>query len=164
MKVEIDLSGRIEKTEEGSALAFASKKNIESYSVFISGWHKRRLLHELRKKDYLPETLHLKIFCGLLFFLLEPYWPKISTVVLDQEYTGKEGGIFILLEEIFKAHGLIIKKENFCVRRIGKISPAHKKALVTFRDLRKAGKIISSKAVLEVLSRKKIGSLRTSPV
>ena len=148
MQVEIDLSGRVDQTTLHSAMAFS---NGESYSVFLPASTKRRLLYILRKRGYPGSKIYYWVYCAMLFYLLKPYLRKIDTIILDQEYTGKENEIKSILKSIASKKNVLLDTDIIYTGQVGKKSRAHVRAIATLRDNRKAGKILSRDAILELL-------------
>jgi hypothetical protein len=148
VQVEVDLSGRVGQTTLGSAMAFS---NGESYSIFLPAYTKRRLLYVLRRRGYSSSKVYYWIYCAMLFYLLKPYLKKIDTVILDQEYTGKENEIKSILGSIASKKNAPLNTEMIHTGQVGKRSRAHTKAIVVLRGDRRAGKILSQDAVLELL-------------
>lgn len=148
MRVEVDLSGRIDQTTLHSAMAFSDG---ESYSVFLPAYTKRRLLYILRKRGYPGAKIYYWIYCAMLFYLLKPYFRKIDTIILDQEYIGKESEIKSILKSITSKKKAPINTNIIHTGPVGKKSRAHAKAIAVLKRDRKAGKILSRDAILELL-------------
>lgn len=96
MTVEVDQSGKIERTSKPTVLAYANGLN---YCVFFSSANKRKALLILRKQGYSSKIIYLGLFCSLLFILFERGRLKNADVLVDTEYCGKEANIINLLEK-----------------------------------------------------------------
>jgi hypothetical protein len=114
-RVEVDQSGRVEFTSTHTVLALS---NSLQGAIRISGQIKREILQHLRNRARMrrtPKTYYLQIFAAGLFLLLRDVLDQLDSIVIDQEYPGKEA------------------KEKITFRSIGKSSHAHHLALETYR-------------------------------
>lgn len=92
MKIYIDQSGKIEQTNKATVLAFS---NTIQYAILIPAKVKRQLQGIYRRAGR-PRIYIYKTFAAGVFFLIEKYLPKITELVIDIEYPGKE----ILIREM----------------------------------------------------------------
>lgn len=130
MKVEVDLSGRIENTKTKTVIAYS---NGERRVLIISAVEKRKLIRLFRELKISPKFFYLEIFCALVFLLFKKYFFEISAIVFDQEYIGLENEVKLRLIKMAKKHGVKFDKEKISFKRVGKKSPAHILAIDIFR-------------------------------
>ncbi len=122
--VEVDQSIKIEQAGN-TVLAFA---NGISHAVVIPSHVKRGALDVLWKKGKSRKLAPIILFFACLYSLLEDYLPNLQKVIIDEEYTGQDANIrFFLLAHIRndKKH---FEPRNILFDRVGKSSPADKKA------------------------------------
>ena len=129
MRVEVDQSGKLGDTRVPTVLAFS---NGESYSIVIPATVKRECFALLKRHYRLLRQPYLKLFAAGLFLLLKRHLPRVAVVVIDQEYIGQEGNIKGMLLNYIRKEYPDFPKENIVFRRIGKRSPAHRKAYATY--------------------------------
>lgn len=135
MHIEIDQSGhKIADTKGPTVLAFSNK---ESNVVIIPARIKRQCLQLLRNRYRQPRIFYLRLFCAGLATLLRSHTPQITLITIDQEYKGHDGTIISFLTEYVRRFDPSFQAAKVQIRQIGKQSPAHKKALATYRALRK---------------------------
>jgi len=128
MHIQIDQSGKIERTEVDTVLAFS---NEIDYAILIPARVKRRCIAILRACG--AKSPYLEIFCAGVFLLIEGHLKKLETITIDEEYTGLEKDIRgMLLSHIRKVRP-DFPKENINVARIGRKSRAHERARATYR-------------------------------
>lgn len=133
MRVEIDQSGKWEQLNTHTVIACA---NGTSKAIAIKASIKRRIILKLRKSLVPKKDLIAVAFTVLVFLLLCELKYLPSTIVIDEEYTGKDNVIREALEKLLnkKTGGKWKGKINF--RRIGKSSPAHKLCWMIHRSKR----------------------------
>jgi hypothetical protein len=143
MHVQVDQSGKIEDTRVQTVLAFS---NQISYAILIPAPVKRKCVQILRRQY--PKAFYLRLFSASLFLLLKDYLDRLNLITIDIEYMGKEETIKgILLDLIRKTHPGY-PKDTIIFQRVGKRSPAHKKAIETYRGKRQADKKILAQDIL----------------
>lgn len=129
MKVEIDQSGKLEQLNTDTVVAYANGK---SNAVLLKVPAKRTVFHHL-KRSLIPEPDIEAIWFAIVIYLLIQDVPNTATLVIDEEYTGKdqviERALIKLLNRRF--HGRWLGTIRF--QRIGKSSPAHTLAYTTYR-------------------------------
>lgn len=143
--VEVDLSGRIEATNMDTVLAFA---NGMKSSISIPSTVKRECVLALRRLGLSGTTFYLQLFAVGLFLLLKDHIEKISLVILDYEYQGKEAEIKRYLSNLLQRSGHKITPDQTQFLHIGKQSPAHNLALKTLQGEEKPNRVITSKEIL----------------
>ena len=141
MRIEVDMSGKIEQTDVDTVVAF---RNDEQYSVLIKKKVKVDILTDYRNKY---KDIHYRLFAVLIFYCIRNYLHKIQLILIDIEYERREEDIKRnLLRIIWKKHSHFDKKIiNFS--RIGKKSHAHKLAYQTFIGKLSPNKIITKNEV-----------------
>jgi hypothetical protein len=77
MWVEIDQSGKVERTQVPSALAFASQD--KQFTLFVSANAKREVLADLRQRRVGRKTKqHILVFATLVYLLVKDYLDQIE--------------------------------------------------------------------------------------
>lgn len=138
MRIEVDMSGKIEQTDMDTVVAF---RNSEQYSVLLKKNIKAEILTEYRNKY---RDIHYRIFAILVFYCIKNYLPKIQSIVIDIEYEGRGEDIKrSLLRCIWKSYPNFDKK-LIKFSSIGKRSKAHKVAYQTF-----IGKLAPNKIIMK---------------
>jgi hypothetical protein len=146
--IQVDQSGKIERTQRNTVLALA---NEMEYAVLFLAVEKRESVTRLRQKGESGKTLYLKLFAAALFLLLEDHVDQLDEVVIDQEYPGKESQIReLLLNHIWKVSPSF-SRERIVFGQIGKKSPAHRKALAVYRGQAQADRKIRARDILRLL-------------
>ena len=146
--VEVDQSGKIERTQVNTALAFSD--GIEA-SILILGVEKRECVKKLRQRGESGKTFYLKLFAAALFLLLTDYLDQLEVITIDVEYPGKEAEIrAMLLDYIWKTDPAF-SKERIVFRRVGKKSRSHRKALAVYRGEEEAGKKVRARELLRLV-------------
>lgn len=125
MRVEVDQSIKIEQTSRDTVLAAA---NDIKRCVLLKASTKRKLIQLLREENILPEIFYPKIFCAALFILLKPLLNKTQEFIIDEEYTGKERQMKVLLNEYARKSKVLPIARRVTFHRVGKKSPAHELA------------------------------------
>jgi len=87
LHIEVDQSGKIEKMNVDTVLAFSDGK---SAAVLIPAAVKRVCLQALRWEGRPKMSITLRIFAVGLFFLLQDVLEEVTLVTIDQEYPGRE--------------------------------------------------------------------------
>ena len=129
MRIEIDQSGKIEKTNKITVVAYSNNK---SGSILISGKDKQKIQSFYRKKGQ-PKIFRYKLFALLIFVLIKNFIKSSDSIIIDREYLGYEKLIKNFLLEIAQKKGLKLNKENIKFHLIGKKSRAHAKAFSAFK-------------------------------
>jgi hypothetical protein len=148
--VEVDQSGKIGDTKVPTVLAFS---NQESHSILIPATVKRACVRFLRAYYRHLQQLYMKLFAAALFLLLQKHLERISVIVIDTEYPGQEGIIKGMLLNYIRRVVPGFPKEQVIFRKIGKRSPAHKKAYTTYRGEIKENRTINSEELLRLFGK-----------
>jgi hypothetical protein len=146
VQVEVDQSGKIELTKVDTVLAFA---NDISSSVLVRATVKRQCLWELRSKHISNKIITLLLFSVGLFLLLRDPLQKGATVVIDTEYTGREGDIKGMILRMAKRDNLELHPDQIQFGQIGKKSSAHNVAIEVFRGKKAPDKVLTVKDILQ---------------
>jgi hypothetical protein len=152
MKVEVDQSGKIGDTKIPTVLAFS---NGEQYTILISAKVKRFCIRYLRTRGYSGPSFYLRLFTIGLFFLLKSQISKLSQVVIDVEYFGKDQLIKEQLINLLNRHNREEKVNPDAIQfgYIGKKSQAHLIALQTFRRQLKLSRTLSERELIGAFGR-----------
>jgi hypothetical protein len=95
--------------------------------------------------------MYFKLFAATLFLLLKDYLDQIEVVTVDTEYSGKEAEIrAMLLNHIWKTNSTF-SKEQIVFRRVGKKSPAHRKALAVYRSEEEPDRKVRARELLRLV-------------
>ena len=147
MNIEIDQSGKIEKTNKNTIIGFS---NSISKSIIIHAKDKQELQKLFREAGRYRIFIY-KVFAILIFILIKDYLDDIKEIVIDEEYSGKSTLIkSYLFQEIVKIKPNFLA-ENVAFKRIGKKSKAHYVAYGTAIKKRVADKIVNSKDILKFI-------------
>ena len=103
--VEVDQSGRIDRTNKPTVLAMANGKE---YSIRITASDKQEVLKTLRQRRPRWSTAHINIFAFsvLLFLLLKDHIEKLDLAIIDPEFTDHEPVIKNRVLTLCRKHGL----------------------------------------------------------
>lgn len=146
MRLEVDLSGVLGKTSTPTVVAFS---NTESSSILISGKDKREILSALRLVKGITIRTYLRLFATLIFLSVKYSVKESDTIVIDEEFSGKEGEIRAFLLALLRRGIPKFPKENIQFSRIGKGSPAHKLASSVFQGKQKPTKTVTVSEILK---------------
>jgi len=148
LHINVDQSGKIEKTNVDTVLAFSDGK---SAAVLIPAEVKRVCLQALRRGGRRKTTIVLRIFAAGLFLLLQDVLEEITLVTIDQEYPGREGDIKGMLLRLIRASGKEFEKERIVFHRVGKKSAAHFKAYRAYKGFQEADRILTAEDILALI-------------
>ncbi len=146
--VEVDQSGKVENLTDHTALAFSD--GIQ-YAILIPARVKRAGVQVLRRRgvDKKLGTLHL--FAAGLYLLLTLHLEQINLVVIDTEYAGQEETIRARLLRSVRRTYSHFHEDKVVFRRIGKKSPAHKRAWSVHRGKARADRVIQEAELVNAL-------------
>lgn len=145
MKIYIDQSGRVEYTGHSTVVAYANDK---SRAIFISSVEKRKIQNIFRQAGK-PNMFAYKTFATLIYLVIKADLHKISAIIIDKEYAGREDLVKKLLIELIRRGGDDFDPKNIHFDLIGKKNQAHKKAISVFRGREKPDIIVTKKELLE---------------
>ncbi|MEK7535031.1 MAG: hypothetical protein AAB563_01340 [Patescibacteria group bacterium] len=128
MVIEVDQSGKLEKTSIPTVIAFS---NGVSKSAIISSTEKQKLENHFRllgkRRVYVYQS-----FATILFLLLKDE-KKVEEVVIDTEYPGQAPLIKNILLNLAEKKLRIDKRDN-TFKQIGKKSNAHNTAYLAYKS------------------------------
>lgn len=145
MHIEVDQSGKIEHLNSDTYIACS---NEDKYCIMIPKQIKQSVHYNYKTK---VKQLKLKLFCIGIYHCILNFINKNPTIILDNEYEGKENIIKYLLLELIKKQKIILDKKSVQVSRIGKDSNAHILAINTKRGELKPNKKLSEKDIINIL-------------
>ncbi|MFQ6057452.1 MAG: hypothetical protein ACE5MB_01050 [Anaerolineae bacterium] len=149
--VEVDQSGKIERTHTDTFLAFSDSLH---YVICIPARVKRAGRATLRSKWRRrkgKKSIYIRLFAVGLFLLLKDHLADLGQVVIDIEYTGRESDIKGMLLELIRCIEPDYPAERITFRRIGKKSSAHNLAWETHRGKRKPDHTVTEEEILNLL-------------
>lgn len=141
MRIEVDMSGKIEQTDMDTVVAF---RNGEQYSVLLRKNIKAEILTKYRNKY---KDVHYRLFAILIYYCIKNYLNRIQQIVIDIEYEGREEDIKRNLLRIIWKSCPNFDKKLIKFSRIGKGSNAHRVSYQTFIGKLAPNKIITKKEV-----------------
>ena len=149
--VEVDQSGKIERTQEDTVLAFA---NGHKYAIRIPGVVKRRALHFLRDRRRPVDSkkaIYNRMFAAALFLLLKDHLDRLEYIIVDVEYWGGEADILRILLPMIWRLDPYYSSTRISFRQIGKGSPAHDRAWAVHAGMERADRVITDEDFMAVL-------------
>jgi len=149
--VEVDQSGKIERTNTDTFLAFSDSLH---YVICIPAWVKRAGQASLRSKWRRrkgKKSIYIRLFAAGLFLLLKDHLADLGQIVIDTEYIGRESDIKGMLLELIRCIEPDYPAERITFRRIGKRSPAHNLAWETYRGKRRPDHMVTEVEFLNLL-------------
>jgi len=148
MKIEIDQSGKIEKTNKHTYLAFSNRQH---FVLKISSSEKRKLQRYFRAIGKSRLFIYIT-FASLVVLLLKNLKPRRGLIVIDIEYPGRSNQI----KNFIKIFNPDFSIEDISFHQIGKRSRAHFLAHGTAIRKLNPDLVVDAKQVLKVI--KKSGS------
>jgi len=149
--VEVDQSGKVERTQTDTVLAFS---NSRRYAIRIPATVKRAALHVLRQRHKLSasnKTFYLRLFTAGLYLLLRDHLNVLDCITVDIEYPGREADIRGMLLPLMRRTDPQYPSDRIVFHRVGKKSPAHSLAWEVHRGKRRADRVITEKEFLDLL-------------
>lgn len=145
MKIEVDMSGKIEQTDMDTVVAF---RNDEQYSILLKKKIKVEILTEYRNKY---KDIHYRLFAILIFYCVKSYLHKIQLIIIDIEYERRDIDIKKHLLSFIRKKYLDFDKNLIMFSRIGKNSRAHRLAYQTFIGKLAPNKIVTKEEVEKLI-------------
>jgi len=146
MIIQIDQSGKLEKTNVPTVIGYSNGK---SKALMISAADKLELKQHFRDAGK-RKTYVYKCFAAIIFLLIGNE-KGLDLVIVDTEYPGQEPLIKNHLLNFLKSDGNeVVDKHSIIFKRIGKASNAHKVVNDVFKGLTKA-KAVSAHQILDLL-------------
>jgi hypothetical protein len=146
--IEIDQSGKIERTQENTVLAFSDGTQA---SILILAVEKRQCVKRLRQRGETGKTLYRKLFVAALFLLIKDYLGQIEIIAIDAEYPGQEAEISSGLLNHIRRIDPSFSEQRIVFGRIGKKSSAHRKALAVYRGEDQPSKRVKARELLRLV-------------
>ncbi len=138
MKIEIDQSNKIERTDKDTIIGFSNGK---TFTVLIKGKVKRQLQEEFRKSGK-PKLFIFRTFMAWIALLIKySECENISQIIIDKEYPGREEFLKNLFLEMCSKYFKNPPVVEF--KCIGRNSKAHAISYYTMRGKYKPDKIIN---------------------
>jgi hypothetical protein len=129
MHVAVDQSRKVEQSGS-TVLAYSNHRHR---TILVPAYVKQRVLHLLRAQGREWATAVHLVFAALLALLVYDVIGQISSVIIDDEYTGHRGVIKgQTLYHLCKL-GIEVQSDVIAFGNVGKSSPAHRLALSVFR-------------------------------
>ncbi|MBM3128159.1 MAG: hypothetical protein FJ009_05910 [Chloroflexi bacterium] len=150
MDIEVDQSGKIEDTRADTVIAFSDSV---SGAALIPAVVKRACIRALRERDWRSRTFVFKIFAAALFVLIQPHIGKIERIVIDVEYPERMGDIKGKLLHLIQHIRRDFTRGQIVFDRVGKRSPAHKKAIAVYRGRAAPDRVLTANEILRVIGK-----------
>lgn len=145
MKIEVDMSGKIEDLRQDTIVAF---RNNEQFSVLLPKKIKQELFQEFRRKF---RQLRFRIFAICIYYCLENYIKNKEIINIDVEYEGKDTEVKTYLIPLIRKKHENFDKNIIRFSHIGKESKAHEIAILTNRKVLKPNKILTKQDIIKKL-------------
>ncbi len=139
--VEVDQSGRTDRLNEDTALAFSD--GIQC-SILMTAAVKRACYRKLRARKMPKKLAVVRIFAAGLVILLQDKRNVFDSICIDLEYVGWESDILPHMLRRLKW----LRRDQIYFASIGKKSRAHDLAWNTFRRKRRPDKKVSEDELL----------------
>jgi hypothetical protein len=147
MYVEVDQSGKIEATSRDAVVAFS---NDEEFAILIPAKAKQEMLVEIRAMGA-GRRPYLVLLAMALYELLKGHLRHLRYIVIDVEYQGREAYIKSELLKLIRRRDPEYPADRIIFARISKKSPAHKKALATYRGKLEPDRTVTTGALKGLL-------------
>lgn len=140
MIIQIDQSGKIEKTSVLSVIGFSNGKQK---ALSISADEKQKIQHHFRELNK-PKVYVFKSFAAIIYLLIKDE-PVLDLIIIDTEYPGQDALIKGYLLNLLHDHGRTdITKRSIVFKPIGKASPAHSVVYRVYKGLDKSKAVTAS--------------------
>lgn len=149
--VEVDQSGKVERTHTDTFLAFSDGLH---HVICIPAQVKRAgqaTLRARRRRRKSKKSIYMRLFAVGLFLLLKDHLADLGQIIIDTEYTGRESEIKGMLLELTRCIKPDYPAERITFQRIGKRSSAHNLAWETHRGRRKPDHTVTEEELLNLL-------------
>jgi len=145
--VEVDQSRKIEQSGP-TVLAFSDGI---SHAIVIPSSVKTQALLALRDKGKPRKEAQILLFATCLYALLKDYLDQLQRVEIDIEYPGKDADIRASLLRLIWRKAPAFEPEKIVFRKVGKRSPADKKARAVREGKDKAYRRITLEELLGLI-------------
>lgn len=146
-RVEIDQSNKVEDSGD-TFLAFS---NGIAYTIRVPFRVKRAGIELLRQRGKSKRTATLMLFAACVYLLVEGHLTEIDTIILDNEYDGREADVRSFLFEYIKKQGNYFPPARIVIKSIGKKSGAHHLAWGSYRRRTSVDRTITADNLLNVI-------------
>lgn len=149
--VEVDQSGKVERTRMDTVLAFFDGQH---YAIRIPATVKRAVLHVVRQKrkpSGSKKAVYLRLFAAGLYLLIRDHLNVLDHIIIDTEYSGREADIRGMLLLLIRRTDPLYSADRIMFRQVGKKSPAHSLAWEIFRGKRQPDHVVTESELLDVL-------------
>lgn len=119
-------------------------------AVLIPSAVKREVWNELRARGVKGKMISLRMFAAGLYLLLEDDLEEVRAVTIDTEFPGRDSEIKGLLLSLIYRRAPDFQKEQISFRQIGRDSPAHHIAWLTYRGEREAERRVTTGGLLRL--------------
>jgi hypothetical protein len=102
-------------------------------TVQITAEVKQQVREALRRRGVKPRMVMIRMFVGAIVLAIRQHRGQVSTLWIDEEYTGYEAVIKSLVLDRARQFGFELTKEDVILTRVGKKSPAHRAAIQVTR-------------------------------
>jgi len=144
MKIEVDQSGKIERSNHDTIIAASNDKQ---YCVKIPRKVKRNIL-DCRKEI---KQIKYKLFCIGVYFCIKRYLHGNNLIIIDDEYHGKNKLIKSILFSYIRTKNKEFNNDLIRFDTIGKNSNAHHIVIETFRKEHQPNEILNEKEIWGLL-------------
>lgn len=149
MRIEIDQSWKIEKTNKPTVVAFS---NSQTEGSILVPQEVKKLAFTYLEERFGREKINIvRIFAACVVILLKTHDLKTADLIIDKEYLGYEPMLKNLIVDYGKKLGLTFYAEDISIQKIGKKSEAHWLAYDVFTGKKKVGRVIQLRDLLKVL-------------
>lgn len=137
-RVEIDQSNKVEDSGD-TFLAFS---NGIAHTIRVPFRVKRVGIDLLRQRGKSKRTATLMLFAACVFLLVEGHLSEIDTIILDNEYSGREADVKAFFVRFLQKSGKSFPMQHMNISSIGKKSEAHRLVWEAYRGKTRADRTI----------------------
>jgi len=145
MKIEVDMSGKIERLSHDTIIASSNEKQ---YCIKIPKKLKQEIFYNYKKRI---KQLKYKLFSIGVYCCIEKNIDTYSSIVIDDEYYKKNKLIKAILISYIKKKFKNFNSEIIQFQNVGKSSNAHHVAIETFRKEHKPNEILTAEEIWRLL-------------
>lgn len=145
MRVEINQSNKIEQTSKDTIIGLA---NTKTFTILIKAKIKRKLQEEFRKQGKPRLFVYRTFIAGVVLLLKYAHLGKLSKVVIDEEYYGKEKLLKSMFLEMGSRYFTEIPEISF--ETIGRKSKVHNICYLTMKGKYKPDKAIEFEEIKQM--------------
>jgi len=146
-RVEIDQSNKIDDSGD----AFLAFSNDITCVVRVPFRVKQAGMELLRQRGKSKRTATLMLFAACVFLLVEGYLSEIETIVLDNEYDGREADIKAFFVRYLQKRRKTFDMQQMNVSSIGKKSEAHRLVWGDYRGTRQVDRSLTEQELCSLV-------------